>query len=101
MLAAADAADGRLVDRVGIDTIHSRVGARGAWPLDALTSLRHADGSPAAAIYGPRSRRRRGTAIAFNFLHPDRRVVDERCGDRVAGLHDISLRTGCLLLRRR
>ena len=32
----------RLLDRVGIETIHARVGALGAWLLDALGSLRHA-----------------------------------------------------------
>ena len=37
----------------------------------------------------------RGATIAFNFLHPDGRVVDERYVDRVAGRHNISLRTGC------
>ena len=85
----------RFVDRIGIETIHTRVGALGAWLLDALGSLRHSDGSPAAAIYGPRSWQRRGATIAFNFLHPDGRVVDERHVDRVAGRHNVSLRTGC------
>ena len=44
----------RLLDRVGIDAIHARVGALGAGLLDVLGSLRHSDGSPAATIYGPR-----------------------------------------------
>ena len=60
----------------------SRRSAR--WLLDALGSLRHSDGSPAATIYGPRDFERRGATIAFNFLHPDGRVVDERYVDRVA-----------------
>jgi molybdenum cofactor sulfurtransferase len=85
----------RLLDRIGIDTIHTRVSALGAWLLDALGSLRHSDGSPATTIYGPRTWERRGATIAFNFLHPDGSVVDERYVDRVAGAHDISLRTGC------
>jgi selenocysteine lyase/cysteine desulfurase len=63
--------------------------------LDALGSLRHANGAPAATIYGSRDFDRRGATIAFNFLHPDGRVVDERYVDRVAGKHNISLRTGC------
>jgi selenocysteine lyase/cysteine desulfurase len=37
----------------------------------------------------------RGATIAFNFLHPDGRLVDERYVDRVARRHNISLRTGC------
>ena len=85
----------RLLDRIGMDTIHTRVNALGAWLLDGLASLRHTDGSPATTIYGPRSWERRGATIAFNFLHPDGRVVDERYVDRVAGLRNISLRTGC------
>ena len=60
-----------------------------------LASLRGTDGSPAATIYGPRHSTRRGATIAFNFLHPDGRVVDERYVDRVARRHNISLRTGC------
>ena len=85
----------RLLGRIGIDTIHTRVGALGEWLLDAVGSLRHSDGSPAATIYGPRSFEQRGATIAFNFLHPDGRIVDERYVDRVAAGHGISLRTGC------
>jgi molybdenum cofactor sulfurtransferase len=85
----------RLLERVGIDTIHARVSALGGWVLDSLGSLRHAGGAPVATIYGPPSVGERGGTIAFNFLHPDGRVVDERYVDRVAGEHGISLRTGC------
>jgi molybdenum cofactor sulfurtransferase len=85
----------RLLERLGIETIHQRVGALGAWLLNTIGSLRHADGSPAAVIYGPRSWDRRGATIAFNFLHPDGRVVDERYVDRLAAQHNVSLRTGC------
>ena len=31
----------RFLDRVGIETIHARVGALGAWLLDTLASMRH------------------------------------------------------------
>ncbi len=85
----------RLLERIGIETIHARVSALGSWLLDSLGSLRHSGGAPVATIYGPRSFDRRGATIAFNFLHPDGRVVDERYVDRIAGEHGISLRTGC------
>ena len=85
----------RYLNRVGIETIHARVAALGALLLDSLNTLRHSDGSPAATIYGPRSWDRRGATITFNFLHPDGSVVDERYVDRLAGDHNISLRTGC------
>ncbi len=74
----------RFLDRIGIETIHTRVNALGAGLLDALGSLRHTDGSPAATVYGPRSWHQRGATIAFNFLHPDGRVIDERYVDRIA-----------------
>ncbi len=51
--------------------------------------------TPAAGCTPRRSCEQRGGTIAFNFLHPDGRVVDERYVDRVAGEHGISLRTGC------
>ncbi len=85
----------RFLARIGIDTIHDRVARLGRSLLEALTSLRHGDGAPAATIYGPREFDRRGATIAFNLLHPDGRVVDERYVERVARQHKISLRTGC------
>jgi selenocysteine lyase/cysteine desulfurase len=78
-----------------METIHAHVGLLGQCLLDKLGSLAHSDGAPAATVYGPRSWDRRGATIAFNFLHPDGSVVDERYVDRVARLHNISLRTGC------
>jgi len=85
----------RLLDRMGLETIHARVEALGSWLLDELGALRHSNGSPAATIYGPSGPDRRGATIAFNFLHPDGHIVDERYVDRIAGTHDVSLRTGC------
>ena len=46
-------------------------------------------------MYGPRDFEARGATIAFNFLHPDGTIVDERYVDRVATRRRISLRTGC------
>jgi molybdenum cofactor sulfurtransferase len=84
-----------LLDRLGMQTIHTRAAALGDWLLQNLGELKHSDGSPAATIYGPPSWEQRGATIAFNFLHPNGHVVDERYVDRVAGRHDVSLRTGC------
>ena len=63
--------------------------------IESLGSLRHSDGAPAAVIYGPISSQHRGATVAFNFLHPDGRVVDERYVDRIAAQRGVSLRTGC------
>ena len=83
------------LDRIGIDRIHTHVQQHAQRLLRVLADLRHADGSPAATVYGPDSVERRGATIAFNFLHPDGRIVDERYVDRLAQHHSISLRTGC------
>jgi molybdenum cofactor sulfurtransferase len=85
----------RFLTRIGIETIHTHVEALGAALLGTLASLRHSNGNPAATVYGPRDFGRRGATVAFNFLHPDGRIVDERYVDRVARQHKISLRTGC------
>jgi molybdenum cofactor sulfurtransferase len=85
----------RYLERIGLETIHTRVETLGRPLLDALGSLRHANGAAAATIYGPRDFDRRGATIAFNFLHPDGGIVDERYVDRIARRHNISLRTGC------
>ena len=85
----------RHLEGIGIDTISQRVASLGSRLLEALQELQHSDGSPAVRIYGPTTWDRRGGTIAFNFLHPDGSVVDERLVDRAAAAHDISLRTGC------
>jgi len=85
----------RHIERIGMDAISARVQALGRWLLDGLKRLRHSDGSPATCIYGPTNWERRGATIAFNFLHPDGRPIDERYVDRVAAEHGVSVRTGC------
>jgi selenocysteine lyase/cysteine desulfurase len=85
----------RHLERIGIDTVHARVEALGLELLATLEALRHTNGAPAATVYGPRDFEARGATIAFNFLHPDGTIVDERYVDRVATRHRISLRTGC------
>ena len=85
----------RFLERVGIDAVHEHVEALGASLLGTLNGLRHANGAPAATVYGPGDMSGRGATIAFNFLHPDGSIVDERYVDRVAQAGRISLRTGC------
>jgi molybdenum cofactor sulfurtransferase len=85
----------RFLERVGLDRLHEHVQVLTGELLDTLSALRHGDGGPVATIYGPHGLEQRGATVAFNFLHPDGRVVDERYVDRLAGQHRISLRTGC------
>jgi molybdenum cofactor sulfurtransferase len=85
----------RFLERIDIDGVHAHVQALTAVLLETLITPQHANGAPVATIYGPLDLDRRGATVAFNFLHPDGRVVDERYVDRVARRHNISLRTGC------
>ncbi|HSC50240.1 MAG TPA: aminotransferase class V-fold PLP-dependent enzyme [Gaiellaceae bacterium] len=85
----------RFLDRIGIDRVHAHVQAHAGRLLRVLADLRHANGAPATTIYGPETVERRGATVAFNFLHPDGSIVDERYVDRVARRHSLSLRTGC------
>jgi molybdenum cofactor sulfurtransferase len=83
------------IQAIGIDTIHERVLCLTGWLLDQLLALRHSNGRPAIEIYGPSDCTERGGTIAFNFLDPDGKIIDERViGERLAALK-LSVRTGC------
>jgi selenocysteine lyase/cysteine desulfurase len=83
------------LDAVGMDAIHSRVGALTAWLMEKLVSLLHGNGERVARIYGPVDSLARGGTIAMNLydsrgIHIDHRIVEERAAGK-----GISLRTGC------
>jgi molybdenum cofactor sulfurtransferase len=80
---------------MGIDSIHKRVECLTGWLLDRLRELRHSNGTALARVYGPRSIRRRGGTVTFNFYDPDRRPIDHRLVEERANSANISLRTGC------
>ena len=57
----------RHVDRVGLDSIHRRVGCLTGWLLDALDGLRHHNGRRLVQIHGPRTVRDRGGTVTLAF----------------------------------
>jgi molybdenum cofactor sulfurtransferase len=83
------------LDGVGLDVIHERVRCLAGWLLELLQSLRHGNGRPLVALYGPRDLVDRGGTVAFNFLDPEGRVIDHRQVEQEASSRWISLRTGC------
>ncbi|MEY9215008.1 aminotransferase class V-fold PLP-dependent enzyme [Thermobifida halotolerans] len=85
----------RWLSAIGMDTVHTRVRCLTGWLLDRLTEARHSTGTPLVRVYGPTSTEARGGTVAFNFLDPAGRVVDERVVARDAAAANISLRTGC------
>jgi selenocysteine lyase/cysteine desulfurase len=85
----------RQLSAVGLDLIHSRVRCLTGWLLDAMGTLRHANGAPAVHVHGPRDLTARGGTIAFNFLDPEGHMHDIRRIQELANEVNISLRTGC------
>jgi selenocysteine lyase/cysteine desulfurase len=83
------------LERIGIDTIQTRVRCLTGWLLDELLALRHRNGRHMVRIYGPTSTAMRGGTIAFNFYDADGHLLDYRRVEELATAERISLRTGC------
>jgi selenocysteine lyase/cysteine desulfurase len=83
------------LSQIGIDTIHTRVRCLTGWLIERLDALRHGNGERLARIYGPRSDKRRGGTITFNFYDAGNRAIDHRDVEERANAAGISLRTGC------
>ena len=85
----------RHLQRIGIDTIHTRVFCLTGWLLQQLLALAHSNGRHMVRIYGPATTTLRGGAITLNFYDPDGHLLDYRRIEELASLQRISLRTGC------
>ncbi|MGE0555442.1 MAG: aminotransferase class V-fold PLP-dependent enzyme [Gemmatimonadales bacterium] len=83
------------LEQVGVDAIGRWVRHLTARLLDGLRALRHADGSPMVALYGPDSVDDRGGTVAFNLLRPSGDVIEFEAIEREAGTRKIHLRGGC------
>jgi selenocysteine lyase/cysteine desulfurase len=84
-----------LLDSVGMEVIHERVGLLTAWLLSRLLPLRHGNGQPLVRLYGPPTGESRGGTLAFNLQDVDGAIVDHRLVEGAANEVGISLRTGC------
>jgi molybdenum cofactor sulfurtransferase len=85
----------RLIERVGMKAIQTRVQCLTDWLLTELLALRHANGRPMVRLYGPATTTLRGGTVAMNFYDPNGRLLDYRRIEELAGAQRISLRTGC------
>jgi selenocysteine lyase/cysteine desulfurase len=85
----------RHLDRVGMDTIHTRVHCLTDWLLTELLALRHSNGRPMVRVYGPATSTQRGGTVTMNFYDPNGHLLDYRRIEELAGREGISLRTGC------
>jgi selenocysteine lyase/cysteine desulfurase len=85
----------RLLERVGMDAIQTRVHCLTDWLLKELLALRHHNGRPMVRLYGPATSMHRGGTVAMNFYDPNGHLLDYRRIEELAGAERISLRTGC------
>jgi len=75
----------RHLERIGIDTIQTRVQSLAGWLLGRLLDLRHANGRHMVRIYGPATMKERGATLTMNFYDPDGHLVDYRRVEELAG----------------
>jgi molybdenum cofactor sulfurtransferase len=85
----------RHLERVGIETIQTRVQCLTGWLLNELIALRHGNGRRLVRIYGPETPAERGGTITMNFYDPNGLLLDYRRIEELAGKEGLSLRTGC------
>jgi molybdenum cofactor sulfurtransferase len=83
------------LERIGIDTISTRISCLTGWLLSRLLALRHDNGRPLVRIYGPATTTMRGGTVTMNFYDPEGHLLDYRRVEELAGAEGISLRTGC------
>ena len=83
------------LERIGLETIQTRIECLTAWLLSELLELRHSNGRPMVRIYGPANTIGRGGTITLNFYDPDGHLLDYRRVEELASVQRISLRTGC------
>ena len=84
-----------VLDEVGHDTVHHRVGRATAALLGGMAALRHGNGEPVIRVLGPTDTAARGGTIAFNLADPGGRMIHDQRVQELAGEQGISLRSGC------
>lgn len=80
---------------VGLQTIAERTRALTGWLIDALSALRHADGTPVAEVYGPLDVVDRGANVLFNVRSAAGVRLDATAVQEAAAAAGISVRSGC------
>lgn len=83
------------LERVGVETIGTRVQCLTGWLIEQLLALQHSNGQPTIRLYGPANTTMRGGTVTVNFYDPDGYLLDYRRIEELANGEGISLRTGC------
>lgn len=85
----------RHLERIGIETIQTRVRCLTDWLLKQLMALEHGNFRHMVRVYGPAGTDMRGGTVTLNFYDPDGHLLDYRRVEELANNEGISLRTGC------
>jgi selenocysteine lyase/cysteine desulfurase len=85
----------RHLEKIGIESIHTRVNCLSGWLLEKLLALQHSNGRHMVRIYGPATTTARGGSLTMNFYDPDGHLLDYRRIEELASGQRISIRTGC------
>jgi selenocysteine lyase/cysteine desulfurase len=83
------------LQKVGMETIQTRVHCLTGWLITELLALRHSNGRPMVRLYGPANMLQRGGTITLNLYDQEAHLVDYRRVEELAAQKNISLRTGC------
>ena len=83
------------LQKVGMETIQTRVHCLTDWLIKQLLALRHGNGRPMVRLYGPANMIQRGGTVTLNLYDPEGHLVDYRRVEELAAQQNISLRTGC------
>ncbi|MDT8340376.1 MAG: aminotransferase class V-fold PLP-dependent enzyme [Longimicrobiales bacterium] len=84
-----------LLEAVGMVRLRRWLGGITARLLEALAGLRHPDGAPAVAVYGPADTADRGGTVAFNLLDRAGRPLPYEAVEGAAARAGVSIRGGC------
>lgn len=85
----------RHLQQLGIEIIQTRINSLTNWLITQLLALKHHNGKPLVRIYGPANMQMRGGTVTMNCYDPNGHLIDYRRIEEMAGVANISLRTGC------
>jgi selenocysteine lyase/cysteine desulfurase len=85
----------RHLERIGLETIQTRVRCLTDWLLAGLFALKHSNDRPMVRLYGPATMAMRGATVTMNFYDPEGHLLDYRRVEELASIERISFRTGC------
>lgn len=83
------------IEKIGIDNITQRVAQHTQSLLTQFQALKHNNGNPLIAVYGPKDLESRGGTIIFNVLQDNGEPIEFTTVEQAANDLNISIRTGC------